>query len=119
VVDESLREFVSFRVADLLGGKAVRAAWAVLFGRRGAPRRIRSDNGSAFVCRVVTEWLSGTGAEGIPVAPGRPWENGYLGSFPGRFRDRERFENVRDAQAKARRWRAEYNPIRPHRGLNY
>jgi putative transposase len=123
VVDEYTREFLGFRVADQLGGQEVRAALAVLFGRRGEPRLIRRDNGSEFVCRAVTEWLSGTEAEGIQVAPGRPWENGYIESFPSRFRaeflDRETFESVRDARAKGRLWRAEYNRVRPHSGLNY
>jgi putative transposase len=123
VMDEYPREFLCFRVADPLGGKEVRATLAVLFGRRAEPRRIRRDNGSEFVCRGVTEWLAGTGAEGIQVAPGRPWESGYIESFHSRFRaeflDRATFESVRDARAKGREWRTGYNRIRPHRGLNY
>lgn len=123
VVDEYTREFLMFRVADRLGGNEVRAAFAGLFGRRGEPQLIRSDNGSEFVCEVLTEWLAGTGAKGIQVAPGSPWQNGYIESFHSRFRaefmDRELFENVADAKQKTLLWRQEYNRIRPHSGLDY
>jgi putative transposase len=120
VVDEYTREFLLFRVADRSGGNEVRAAFAGRFGRRGEPPSIRRDNGSAFVCEVRTGWLAGTGARGIQVAPGSPWQKGYIESFPSRFRaeflDRERFESVADAKPKTLRWRPEYNRIRPHSG---
>jgi len=43
---------------------------ARLIGRRGAPTRIRSDNGSESICAALTNMLSGIGAQPIPVAAG-------------------------------------------------
>ena len=63
------------------------------------------------------------GAKSIPVAPGSPWENGYIESFHSRLRDefleREEFESVADARAKAMWYRREYNTVRPHSSLGY
>ena len=68
-------------------------------------------------------WLPGVGAKSIPVAPGSPWENGYIESFHSRLRDefleREEFESVADARAKAMWYRREYNTVRPHSSLGY
>jgi transposase InsO family protein len=92
-------------------------------GRRGAPTRIRSDNGSEFICEVLVGWLLGTGTEPFPVAPASPWENGYIESFHSRLRDefleRVEFENVEDARAKDSWYRREYNAVRPHSSLSY
>ena len=68
-------------------GADVRRIVARVIGRRGAPTRIRSDNGSEFICEALVNWLPGVGAEPIPVAAGSPWENGYIESFHSRLRD--------------------------------
>jgi putative transposase len=63
------------------------------------------------------------GATPIPVAPGSPWENGYIESFNSRFRDEflevEEFESVPDAKEKKEWFRREYNTIRPYSSLDY
>src|SRR6516225_5307932 len=104
-------------------GADVRRIVARVIGRRGAPTRIRSDNGSEFICDALAGWLPGVGAESIPVAAGSPWENGYIESFHSRLRDefleREEFETVADARARAGWYRREYNTVRPHSSLGY
>jgi putative transposase len=104
-------------------GADVRRIVARVIGRRGAPTRIRSDNGSEFICATLVEWLPGVGAKPIPVAPGSPWENGYIESFHSRAREeffeREEFESVADARAKGSWYRREYNTVRPHSSLGY
>ena len=108
---------VSIRGAD------VRRVLARVIGRRGAPTRIRSDNGSEFICEALVGWLPGTGVDPIPVAPASPWENGYIESFHSRLRDefleRIGFEDVADARAKGSRYRREYNAVWPHSSLSY
>ena len=109
--------------AASMTGADVRRIVARVIGRRGAPTRIRSDNGSEFICEALTGWLRGAGTEPIPVAAGRPWENGYIESFHSRLRDefleREEFEDDRDAKEKGDWFRREYNKVRPHSSLGY
>jgi len=123
LVDEYTRECLVLHAAASLTGADVRRLVARVIGRRGAPGRIRSDNGSEFICAALVDWLPGVGTEPIPVAAGRPWENGYIESFHSRLRDefleREEFESVADARAKASWYRREYNTVRPHSSLGY
>ena len=115
LVDESTRECLVLHAAASMTGADVRRIVAQVIGRRGAPTRIRSDNGSEFICAALVDWLPGQGAKSIPVAPGSPWGNGYIESFHSRLRDefleREEFESVADAQAKAMWYRREYNDV--------
>jgi transposase InsO family protein len=98
LVDEYTRECLVLHAGASLRGADVRRIVSRVIGRRGAPTRIRSDNGSEFVCEALRRWLTGVGAEPIPVAAGRPWENGYIESFHSRLRDefleRHEFESV-------------------------
>jgi putative transposase len=123
LVDEDTRECLVLHADSSITGADVRRIVARVIGRRGAPTRIRSDNGSEFICEALLNWLPGVGAESIPVAPGSPWENGYIESFHSRLRDefleRVEFEDVADARAKASWYRREYNAVRPHSSLGY
>ena len=123
LVDEYTRECLALHVERAVNGADVRRVLARVVGRRGAPTRIRSDNGSEFICEALAQWLPAQGTEAIPVAPASPWENGYGESFNSRFRDEflevEEFENVADARAKGAWFRREYNTVRPHSSLGY
>jgi transposase InsO family protein len=123
LVDEYTRECLVLHADAALCGGDVRRIVARVVGRRGAPARLRSDNGSEFICAALTGWLPAVGAEPIPVAAGRPWENGYIESFHSRLRDefleREEFETVADARDRAAWFRREYNQVRPHSALGY
>ncbi len=123
LVDEYTRECLVLHAATSIAGAEVRRIVARVTGRRGAPTRIRSDNGSEFICEALVNWLPGVGAEPLPVAAGSPWENGYIESFHSRLRDefleRVELEDVADARAKASWYRREYNAVRPHSSLGY
>lgn len=123
LVDEYTRECLALFAAATVTGSDVRRVLGRVIGQRGAPTRMRSDNGSEFVCQAVRDWLPRAGTKPIPVAPASPWENGFIESFHSRLRDefldREEFASVADARAKGGWWRREYNAIRPHSGLGY
>jgi putative transposase len=123
LVDEYTKECLALHVGASLTGVDVRGVLARVIGRRGAPVSIRSDNGSEFICAALCGWLPSVGAEPIPVAAGRPWENGLCESFNSRFRDEflecEEFEDERDAREKGGWFRREYNTVRPHSALGY
>ena len=115
LLDEYTRECLVLHAAQSITGAAVRRLIAGVIGRRGAPTRIRSDNGSEFICKVLTDWLPVVGSKSIPVAAASPWQNGFIESFHGKLRDefleREEFESVPDAVQKAKWHRREYNTI--------
>jgi putative transposase len=123
LVDEYTKECLALHVGSSLTGQDVRSVLARVIARRGAPKNIRSDNGSEFVCEALTGWLPTQGTEPIPVAPGSPWENGCSESFNSRFRDEflecAEFEDDKEAREKGAWFRREYNAIRPHSSLDY
>ena len=123
LVDEYTRECLALHVERTLTGADVRRVLAGVVGRRGAPTRLRSDNGTEFICAALSRWLPQQGTKPIPVAAGSPWENGFIESFHSRFRDEfleaEVFESVPDAQCQGQWFRREYNTIRPHSSLDY
>ncbi len=123
LVDEYTRECLALHVGGRITGLDVRRVLAGVLGRRGAPTRIRSDNGSEFICEALARWLPRQGTRPIPVAAASPWENGFIESFHSRLRDEflevEEFESVVDAQYKAKWFRREYNTVRPHSSLAY
>ena len=57
------------------------------------------------------------------IEPGSPWENGYIESFNGKFRDEllngEIFDTVIQARVITEQWRNRYNRIRPYSSLGY
>ena len=62
-------------------------ALSVLFILRGVPGHIRSDNGPEFIAKAVQDWIAAVGARTAYIAPGSPWENGFIESFNARLRD--------------------------------
>jgi len=123
LVDEYTRECLALVMAKSVTGALVKQVLARVIRQRGAPKLLRSDNGSEFIGQVVTGWLPQRGTEAIPVAPASPWENGFIEAFHSRLRDEflncREFESVADAQSQADWWRREYNTVRPHSSLGY
>jgi putative transposase len=89
-----------------------------LFILRGVPGHIRSDNGPEFVAKAVQTWITAVGAKTAYIAPGSPWENGYVESFNARLRDEllngEIFYSLREAKIVIESWRRHYNPASEH-----
>ena len=79
--------------------------------------------GSEFTAQLVRDWLERLEVQTLFIEPGSPWENGYVESFNGKFRDelldREIFYTLREAQILIERWRRQYNEVRPHSALGY
>ncbi len=123
IVDEYTRECLAIDVARRLNSEHVLTRLAELFVRRGVPVHIRSDNGPEFTARAIRLWLERVGVQTLYIAPGSPWENGYIESFNGKLRDelldREIFYTLREAKVWIERWRREYNTFRPHSALGY
>jgi putative transposase len=123
VIDEFTHECLAIRVARRLKAIDVIDVLSDLFILRGVPGHIRSDNGPEFVAKALREWIGAVGAKTAYIAPGSPWENGYVESFNARLRDEllngEIFYSLREAQIVIESWRRHYNAVRPHQSLGY
>jgi len=123
MVDEYTRESLTIDVERRLRSDDVLYRLEQLFVERGLPDHIRSDNGSEFTAIAVREWLKVLGVRTLFIAPGSPWENGYIESFNGKLRDEllngEIFDTLVEAKVLIERWRQEYNRFRPHSSLGY
>jgi putative transposase len=121
VIDEYTRECLAIDVAGSIRSTRVIEVLAKLVSVRGAPRYLRSDNGSEFVSRAILRWLSEANIETALIDPGKPWQNGAAESFNGKLRDEclsmQWFKNRVDATVLIEDWRTEYNTVRPHSSL--
>jgi putative transposase len=123
VIDEFSHECLAIRVNRKLKAIDVIDVLTDLFILRGVPGHIRSDNGPEFIAQAVQDWITAVGARTAYIAPGSPWENGYIESFNARLRDElldgEIFYTLREAQIVIESWRRHYNAVRPHASLGY
>jgi len=123
ILDEYTRESLAIEVAWSIKSQEVITTLEYLFAVRGAPPYLRSDNGPEFVAQAVQHWLQEVGVRTLYIAPGSPWENGYIESFNSRLRDEllkvESFGSLREAQVLVEQYRRQYNHQRPHSALRY
>jgi len=123
VIDEFTRECLAIEVARSFTARQVVEILRCLFAIRGVPQFIRSDNGPEFVSKELCKWLDQADVDTLFIAPGSPWENGYVESFNGKFRDEllngELFLSLAEVRWIVDRWRLDYNHHRPHSSLDY
>jgi putative transposase len=123
VIDEFTRECLAIEVARSFTAPKVVEVLRYLFAVRGTPKYIRSDNGPEFVAKELCKWLKQADVGTLFIAPGSPWENGYVESFNGKLRDEllngELFLSLAEARWVIDRWRLDYNHHRLHSSLDY
>ena len=123
LVDEYTRECLKIHAARSITSKDLIAIIAERIKERGAPAFIRSDNGPEFIATGLRKWLERIGVKTLFVAPGSPWENGYIESFNSKLRNEllngEIFISMAEAKHLAKTYENEYNENRPHSGLGY
>ena len=92
-----------------------------LIAKHGPPEFIRSDNGPEFIGRTLGDWLKKQDIKTLYIAPGSPWQNGYVESFHDKFRreclGREIFYTLTECRVVVNDWKRKYNQARPHRSL--
>ena len=122
IIDEFTHECLAIRINRKLKAIDVIDALSDLFILRGVPGHIRSDNGPEFLAKALQDWIKAVGAKTAYIAPGSPWENGFIESFNARLRDEllngEIFYTLQ-AQIIIESWRRHYNTVRPHASLGY
>jgi putative transposase len=114
---------LAIAVSQRIDSKQVVAVLERLIHTHGTPRYLRSDKGPEFVANAVKAWLSARGIGTVYIEPGKPWQNGAIESFIGKFRDEclpmEWFLNRREARVLIESYRRHDNEERPHSGLAY
>lgn len=123
VLDEHTRECLAIEVARWIRSQDVILTLSRLMKLYGKPQFVRSDNGAEFTAGAVMRWLRDQNIGPAFIAPGSPWQNGYVESFNGKLRDeclnREWFKDSREARIVIETWRSFYNHQRPHSSLHY
>jgi transposase InsO family protein len=121
VLDEHSRECLAIEAARSLRSADVILVLSRLMRLYGKPQHIRSDHGAEFTSGAVMRWLRDRHIGPAFIAPGKPWQNGFVESFNGKLRDeclnRQWFLSVDEVQAATERWRNFYNHTRPHSAL--
>ncbi len=121
VIDNFTRESLAIAVDNSIRGEQVAAVMGRLLIERGAPERIRVDNGPEFISRALDKWAYENSVTLDFSRPGKPIDNCYIESFNGRFREEclntHWFLSLEDARAKIEAWRLDYNESRPHSSL--
>ena len=121
IIDEYTRECLAIDVAGSIRSNRVIEVLSRLVSERGAPRHLRSDNGPEFVSKSLLRWGTGQGLGMALIDPGKPWQNGMVESFNGKFRDEclsmEWFRSRTEAKVVIEDWRRTYNEVRPHSSL--
>jgi putative transposase len=123
VLDEHTRECHVLRANRALKSADVIELVKAAVAQHGAPEYIRSDNGSEFIAKELQRWLADNKIKTIYIEPGSPWQNGFVESFHGRFRDeclnREQLWTLTEARVVIEDYRNKYNQRRPHSKLGY
>lgn len=92
-----------------------------LIGLRGKPHTVVSDNGTELTSMAILRWSKECNVEWHYIAPGKPYQNGFIESFNARLRDEFLNETIFTSLAHARQeleaWRHDYNHFRPHSSL--
>ena len=121
IIDEYTRECLAIDVAGSIPSNRVLEVLSRLVSERGAPHHLRSDNGPEFVSKALLRWMANPGLEVALINPGKPWQNGIVESFNGKFRDEclsmEWFRSRTEAKVVIEDWRRTYNEMRPHSSL--
>lgn len=121
ILDEFTRENLCLEVRRSFTADATVGVLSDLMATHGVPCHIRSDNGSEFIAAQMQTWLEKMSVGPLYVAPGAPWQNGYIESFNSRFRDEflemNYFTSLQEAQQLTMIWKVHYNEARPHFSL--
>ena len=123
VLDEHTKEVHVLRADRALKSADVIALVKQAIVQHGAPEFIRSDNGSEFIAHQLQAWLAAEKNKTTYIEPASPWQNGFVESFHGRFRDeclnREQLWTLTEARVIIEDFRINYNTRRPHSRLGY
>lgn len=123
IIDDFNREVLQIAIDTSLNSKRVIRELEQLISWRGAPDRIRVDNGPEFIAIALDEWCKDP-ERNIKlqfIQKGKPSQNGYIERFNRTYREEVLsaflFESIEQIKEITHQWIWEYNNIRPHTSL--
>ncbi len=123
IIDDFNREALNITIDTSLTSKRVIRELDRLIAWRGAPERIRVDNGPEFIAAAMDQWAKERGIVIKFIEKGKPYQNGYMERFNRSFReevlDAFSFTRINEAQVMANAWIWIYNNERPHSSFGY
>jgi len=121
VNDDYNRESLHIEIDTSLPSQRVIRALDELVEVRGAPRRLRLDNGPEFISAALKQWAKQRGVELVHIQPGKPTQNAYIERFNKTYRtevlDCYVFTSLSEVRRMTEDWRYRYNHHRHHRAL--
>lgn len=121
VNDDYNRESLRIEIDTSLPSQRVIRALDELVEVRGAPQRLRLDNGPEFISAAIKQWAKDRGIELVHIQPGKPTQNAYIERFNKTYRtevlDCYVFTSLNEVRRMTEDWRHRYNHERPHRAL--
>ena len=121
VIDDFNREVLRIEIDSNLPARRIVRGLDELIQIRGAPQRLRLDNGPELVSDALARWAERHGAELLFIQPGRPMQNGIVERFNRTYRDEVLdcyvFETLSEVRRMTAEWIDRYNQQRPHEAL--
>lgn len=121
VTDDYNRECLKIEIDTSLPSARVIRALDELVELRGAPRRLRLDNGPEFISVALRDWAARHSVDLVHIQPGKPTQNALIERFNRTFRtevlDRYVFTSLPEVRRMTEDWRHRYNHHGPHRSL--
>ena len=121
VNDDFNRESLRIEIDTSLPSARVIRALDELVELRGAPKRLRLDNGPELISTALHQWAQRHCVKLVDIQPGKPTQNAYIERFNRTFRtevlDRYVFTSLDEVRRMTEDWRHRYNHDRPHRSL--
>ncbi len=121
VIDDCNREGLAMEVDLSLPAVRVVRALDQRIAWRGAPIRIRSDNGPEYVGHTLLAWAQRRGIQLEFIQPGKPQQNAYVERYNRPVRDdwlsQSLVDTIAEVQAAGTAWLWTYNNERPNMAL--
>ena len=118
VIDDFNREGLAMEVDLSLPADRVVRTLDQLIEWRGAPTRIRCDNGPEYAGHTLYAWAKRRGIHIEFIQPGKPQQNAYVERYNRTVRydwlSHSLFATIAEVQAAATAWRWTYNNERPY-----
>lgn len=123
IIDDFNRECLTLTLDTSINSHRVIRELNRIIAWRGAPRKIRVDNGPEYIAQALADWCKLHKIELKHIQKGSPYQNGFIERFNKSFReevlDAHSFTRLKEARDFALAWVWMYNNERPHESLGY